>query len=371
MEQVNQIKAMSKQIDDNNVNLTRCEKMPKFTFKTTVLDCIKKYIRYKLNNKKRAKKEFSHLITAINKYQQKYMVTLSPIVVGSLFYHGWHMYLQGRGMSPLTIIHLTEQLRTVVKWASKYGVRLSNTFDDYYMDKAPAAKMRIALSQDDINRIMLFNIDELKCHPKTKETFKRVRDMFVLDCYLGQGYSNLIHISKSNFKDGVFNIVQKQTGNNIVIDLKEISSYSRIVKKILEKYNYKAPYSRDISNYNKHLHKLFFLAGFTETVRYAYYFQGYRSFKILKEKTFQRWQLISSYTARCTMISNAVKNGQSHDKIMNITGHKTRTVFKKNIPSSRYDYLSSCQFSGYFEKDNWQNCIHNKKCPKINCIFRR
>ena len=369
MEQVNQTKAMSKQTDDNKVNLTKCEKMPKFAFKTTVLDCIKKYIRYKSNNKKKANKEFSHLITVINKYQ-KIKYTLYPIVVDQFFYNTWHFYLQGWGMSPLTIIHLTEQLRTVVKWASKYGVRLSDTFDEYYMDKAPAARMRIALSQDDINRIMHFNIDELECHSKTKETFKRVRDMFVLDCYLGQGYSNLIHISKSNFKDGVFNIVQKQTGNNIVIDLKEISAYPEIVKEILEKYNYKAPYSCDISNYNKHLHKLFFLAGFTETVRYAYYFRGFRSCKILKEKTFQRWQLISSYTARCTMISNAVKNGKSHDKIMYVTGHKTRAVFKKNIPSSRYDYLSSCQFSGYFEKENWQHCIHNKRCPKINCIFR-
>ena len=58
------------------------------------------------------------------------------------------------------------------------------------------------------------------------------------------------------FQEQSFSIVQQKTGNKCFVPINTLSIDSRITFAILEKYNYHAPYTGDINNYNSYLHEL-------------------------------------------------------------------------------------------------------------------
>ena len=81
-----------------------------------------------------------------------------------------------------------------------------------------------------------------------------------------------------------------------------------------------------ISNYNKKIHELFKLAGFDEDIVYEWKVNG-----VLHKKTFKKYQLISSHTARRTMITNNVERGLNVEEIRRASGHKSESAFGKYV----------------------------------------
>jgi len=324
-------------IEDENVNVgvdfTLFGDKDKFTHivnleKASVTDCINYYIQYKSKNKQQAQRTFNGLRHHIVNLEKQYSITLYPVVVGDMFWNQFHNYLFGKGMAPSTIDYLSSKLSTVLRWSAKYGAKISPTLDDCYLSsmKAPNAKPKISLSQDEVSRITYFDIDSINCRPQMKETLKKVRDQFVLACFLGQRYSDIVRVEPDNFKGSMFTITQQKTGNTAVVDIKKIAAYPKVVKQILEKYNYCAPYPKDVSDYNRYLHKLFFYAGFDEEIKYEYKVKG----RIIS-KTFKKWQLISSHTARRTMITNCVQRGVNTEEVRRASGHKSEAAFSGYI----------------------------------------
>ena len=53
---------------------------------------------------------------------------------------------------------------------------------------------------------------------------------------------------------------------------------------------------------------------------------------------FEKWQLVSSHTARRSFATNLLKSGYSALGVMKITGHKTEQAFMKYIKLESEDY---------------------------------
>lgn len=298
----------------------------------TLAECIKARIQLRAAMFPTYKKQLSALIYNLRLLERDFGVVLRPSQISDTFWLQFVPYLAQRGLKVSTIKHLCQQLKTICLWASKYGAKISETIDNFTM-KAKSRK-QIALSRTDIARIYYFDVDSLPLRRDARETMRRVKDMFVLSCCLGQRHSDMVRINRSCFHNGVFSIVQQKTGNKAVVDLRKFTVIDyKVLCKLLEKYSYEAPCKGDIKNYNKRLHRLMKYIGLDETVT--------RENKVLSKvvrEDAQRWQLVSSHTARRTFSTiNKFDRGFDVYEIMKATGHHTETSFLKYLCEDEED----------------------------------
>lgn len=101
-----------------------------------------------------------------------------------------------------------------------------------------------------MSRIAYFDVDRFYADRRKdyRETMRRVRDMFVLSCNLFQRHSDMVRIEKSCFDRNIFRITQQKTGNQAVVDINKYAVDAKTTYRILERYNYEAPYKATIGN---------------------------------------------------------------------------------------------------------------------------
>lgn len=299
-------------------------------------ECVESYMRNRLRENDRCDRHYRTILGYISSIEKEFGIRIQPVVVGEMFWAQLHRWLRARGLASTTVNNVCARLSAVLKWAAKYGAKLSSTVGECYVPESPA-RPKVSLTLDDVSRIQYFDVragiaeDCARRGARMRResyvrTMERVRDEFVLSCYIGQRYSDARRVRPENFSNGMFSITQKKTGVRAVVDFKKMSMYPGVVRRLLEKYGYEAPYSGDIGNYNKKLHELFRIAGFDDDVTYEYKEDG-----AIKRKTFKRWQLISSHTARRTMITNNVQRGVNTEEIRRASGHKSESAFGRYI----------------------------------------
>lgn len=107
-----------------------------------------------------------------------------------------------------------------------------------------------------------------------------------------------------------------------------LSIDSRITWAILEKYNYHAPYSGDINNYNAYLHELLYNIGedFLEEVYIDNKING-----VITREVKQRYQLISSHSTRRSFATINTLRNIPRSKILRATGHSSEGSFVRYI----------------------------------------
>jgi site-specific recombinase XerD len=293
----------------------------------TLVDCIRMYVRTKSVKNKQYRKRYRMILTYVLMVEEEWNITLYPQVIGSLFWAKFERYLYNNGLSPHSVCQLILNLRAVLKWSSGYGVKVKTDMNDINI-KSVDAKPKIALSSDDISRIYWFDIDHLSCRKQHKATLKKVRDHFILSCFLGQRYSDTVRLDQTNFRGNeLFKVTQQKTGNTAVLEFNRLyTEYPVHVREILERYDYMSPWKGDISNYNRYLHELMKYIGFDSEIKYEYKVCGN-----IITKTYKKYELISSHVARRTFITNAVKRGISTQYIKRASGHHSDESFGKYV----------------------------------------
>jgi integrase len=260
-----------------------------------------------------------------------------PAMITSVFWNHFIPFLADKGLKYSTIGHLKANLIAVLNWSSKYGVKLNPSYSE--VDIPNYIPSKISLTPDEISHIYHFKIGQeetysfrskkvLKLRKNKIETLERVRDMFVLGCNLGQRYSDLVRISPENFKNGQCSIVQQKTGNKCFVPINSMSVDSKITWAILEKYNYQAPYTGDINNYNTYLHELLHHIGedFLEEIHIDNKING-----VITRETKFRYQLISSHSARRSFATINTLRNVPRNKILRATWHSSEKAFVRYI----------------------------------------
>lgn len=258
--------------------------------------------------------------------EEQYHVTLQPVQVTDIFWGYFIAFCQGRGLKNSTIETLCNQLRSILNWASKYNAVVSSTYGDFSIRRTDSQK--IALTADEVSRITYFDIDRYyaKRRKDFRNVMKQVRDHFVLSCNLFQRFSDMRNISKTCFDRNIFKITQQKTGNLAVVDIDKYSIDAKTTYRILEKYNYEAPYKKDIRRYNHFLHILMKDIGFTEDIR----IEERENDKIVN-KNIPKYQLVSSHTARRTAITVNVLRGRNMHELKRCSGHSDLRIFDSYI----------------------------------------
>lgn len=268
------------------------------------------------------RKNVACLLHNIRALESEYRVTIYPIQVTDIFWGHFIAFCQNRGLKCSSIGTMCNQLKAVLSWATKYNVTVASTYAD--VDPPKSANQEIALAADDVSRITYFDIDLFYADRRKdfREKMKAVRDMFVLSVCLYQRHSDMLRISPECFDRNIFHITQQKTGSVAVVNIDKYSVNPKAAYRILEKYNYTAPYKADIGNYNDKLHELMRDIGFNEQVRVEERVDGK-----LVTTTVPKWKMITSHTARRTAITIGVLRGHNVHSLRKCSGHNDLRIF--------------------------------------------
>lgn len=138
-----------------------------------------------------------------------------------------------------------------------------------------------------------------------------VRDIFILGCHTGMRFSDYSRLSSEDISDGVIHMITQKCKTPV-----DIPAHPRVVD-ILNKYGGVMPKISG-QKFNAYIKDVCKEAGLKESVLVR---------KGGKHVRHEKWELISSHTARRTGLTNMYKAGISTYRCMMISGHKTEQVF--------------------------------------------
>jgi len=171
----------------------------------------------------------------------------------------------------------------------------------------------VYLNKDELQK--LYELDL-----KDSAKLDRVRDIFLIGAWTGLRFSDFTTLKKEDVQGDRIRVKTQKTGNKVTIPLHPV------VKLILEKYHYEIPPAISNQKFNDYIKDVCELAKINEPF-IKHITKGGKDVIIKKEK----WEAVSSHTARRSFSSNAYKQGINPVYIMSITGHKTESEFMKYI----------------------------------------
>ena len=223
---------------------------------------------------------------------------------------------------------------TVGKYITTLKVMLNRATDDGINTTFQYKLKRFATLKEEVSKIFLnenelVKLYELKFKPY-QTGLERARDLFLIGCYTALRYSDFTTIQHEN----IVQVWDNDQGKNI--DFLKIKTDKTgqvvtiplhwIVKEIFTKYNYELPPQITNQKFNEHLKELGAMAKIKDKTEVTKTKGG------LKVSTyFEKWQLITTHTARRSGATNMYLAGIPALSIMKITGHKTEKVFLKYI----------------------------------------
>lgn len=249
----------------------------------------------------------------------------------------FNIWMMERDYSKNTIAGALQRIKAVLHRLKNEGI---GTFD--------GSGIRAATEQT----TTVFNtIEELKIllEADFADTpgYDRVRDIYVIHCFLGLRFSDLATILENpkNYTREMggrlyFEIKTQKTGEVVFIPV------SRSVKQVCERYRWNFGEVFTYQYYNEAIKEIARRAGLTTPVIFSRTEGGKRV-----DKQVPKYELMSSHTARRTFATNSHLSGIAERDIMLITGHKTTAAFYKYIRSSSMENAIKIANHNFFNLD--------------------
>lgn len=244
------------------------------------------------------------------------------------------VYLEDCGLRHNTIMGYVIKIQSLVRKASQYNYAVDNTFDEIEMREEPT--FAVFLSMNEISRIYYYKFGK----QDKRMAKERIRDLFVVGCLTALRYSDYSTLSADNLQNGFIVKRTKKTNIDVKVPVHDF------VKEIFEKYNGAIPNGLCIQYFNKYLKVIMAEIGLNDRVTFSYTKGGQ-----LKTVTREKWELISSHTARRSAATNMYLTGRMKTlEIMKLTGHRTEQNFFRYIRLTSDDTARSISGDMYFRK---------------------
>lgn len=244
------------------------------------------------------------------------------------------IYLEDQGLRHNTIVGYIQKIQTLVRRASQYNYAVDNTYDEIELKCEPTNA--VFLSMNEITRIYYYKFEK----QDKRRAKERIRDMFVLGCLTALRYSDYSRLTSQNLIDSYIMIRTKKTNVDVKVPAHDY------VKEIFRKYNGVVPGGLCIQYFNKYLKVIMKEIGLNDPVTYSFT-KGGKLITVTKEK----WQLISSHTARRSAATNMYLTGRMKTlEIMKLTGHRTEQNFFRYIRLTNDDTARSISGDMFFRK---------------------
>jgi site-specific recombinase XerD len=155
------------------------------------------------------------------------------------------------------------------------------------------------------------------------------RDSFVFACWVGLRYSDFSRIRPEHIAHDKIRIITKKTGEEVVIP------FHPVAREIYRKYNNSLPELDSNPEFNWKLKEIAKAAKLTDKVQRLRTQRGQTEVEYV-----DKWEMITTHTARRSFATNCYKMGIPTRSIMAITGHKTEKAFTKYIRLSKEEHAS-------------------------------
>ena len=154
--------------------------------------------------------------------------------------------------------------------------------------------------------------------------YRRIRDVFVLNCYTGLRHSDWSKVLRENIQDGKLFVKTQKTNEPVIIPVKPL------VREILDKYDTIYIPSNQKTN---------------DSLRWI----GQKAHeKKLGTGNFKKWLEIRTHTARRSFATNAYLAGIPMRDIMQITGHRTTGSFLTYIRATKIETAEKLKDHPFF-----------------------
>jgi integrase len=256
----------------------------------------------------KTKQKFRQLSDCLNSYCEYRHKKLSFDSFSIDFYNDFLNYLYDvRNVSIGYAGMFISKLKQVLRSAEKRGIEVNQAYKDYRVLKEEADN--IYLTETELKQIE--NVE-------LTESLSNMRNLFLIGCYTGLRYSDFSRLTTDNIEGNNIRIRQQKTGDEVIIPL--LSDY---VKNLIINGNYRKISSQKLNEGIKEVCKRAGITGkFMKTIS-----KGGEKQTLI----FNRWEKVSTHTARRSFATNLFLRGVPSLSIMKITGHHSETVFMKYI----------------------------------------
>jgi integrase len=260
-------------------------------------------------------KKYKTLSTHLKAYSTKYSKRLYFDDITMEFYNSFTSFLTvDQKLAVNTIGRMIRALKTLLNEATEYGYNTNMDFRKKKFKGASEEVDKIYLNLKELE--ILQNIDLSK-----KPSYERVRDLFLIGCYTGLRFSDFIQIKPVNIIDNKIRITTEKTNELVSIPLHPK------VKAILEKYNGEIPTPISNQKMNVYLKELT-----KDQEEFKELFETKQTKAgVLTKTSVEKYNLISTHTARRSFATNLFLADVPPISIMKITGHKTERAFLSYI----------------------------------------
>lgn len=229
------------------------------------------------------------------------------------FYNDFINYLTNAKLSKNSIGKHIKIIKVFLNEATERGINDNLKFRSKKFKVLKEDSDSIYLNESEIERLYKLNLSKLP-------HLEKVRDLFIIGCWTGLRFGDLSKVDGDNIKDDFLTIRTQKTDQKIVIPI------HKLVKQILEKYDYMLPKAISNQKMNDYIKKICEKAKINEEIITTITKGG----KVVSEKT-KKFNLVSSHTSRRSFATNQYLRGVPSRLIMMITSHKTETIFLKYI----------------------------------------
>ena len=284
------------------------------------------YAEHYLQNSKRNKtlgtiKTYRTTINQLKKYEKYAGIKLDWHNIDMDFYYDFQEYYTGiQGYLNNGFGRIIKIMKVFLNDAKENGYNQHTMYQSRKFKSIREEVNNIYLNEDELQRIIELDLSN-------DNNLERVRDLFIVGCNTGLRFSDFSQIKKENVIGKTFRVKTLKTNEWVTIPLMDA------VIDIMDKYSHRPnslPKSCVNQTMNKHL---------KEIGRRAKINEGFLKIRTKGrdrvEQTFQKYELISTHTARRSFATNMFKRGVPSRVIMKITGHRTERAFSTYIKVSQ------------------------------------
>lgn len=271
----------------------------------------------------------------LKQYSKSRRITLRFEAVTMEFYNDFVKFLNdaehSRGKyKPNVIGKFVKNIKVFMRYAYENQF---TTNDDY-------KKRDFRVYQENTETVYLTDKElDAVCRLELPDNQAQIRDAFLISCYTALRYSDISRLEQKhiNLPNNTITIITQKTNTSVVIPI------HKVVREILHRYGGKPPRIQCNQVVNRKIKEICQRAGITEQIMVSETRGGIR-----QEETYEKWQLVTSHTARRSFASNAYKRGIPTLSIMQITGHKTESSFMRYIRITKEENAQALQNHDFF-----------------------
>lgn len=230
------------------------------------------------------------------------------------FYDQWIEYVSSHlNLANNTVGKMTKTLKAFLNEATERGLNTNMAFRSRRFKVLTESVYKIYLNEFELNELYKVNLAD---NPKLEQ----VRDLFLVGCWTGLRFQDLVSIAPENIIGETLHIKTQKTGEVVVIPI------HKMVKSVMAKYSaYPNSLPPSICNvlmnrYLKDIAKM--VPCLKEKVQVNITKGG-----VLITESKAKWECVTVHTARRSFATNCYLQGLSALTIMKMTGHKSQKVF--------------------------------------------